>query len=194
MQMDVSGGLRMASGTRRVTLGYLTGRLLTALGGVLLASSTPAVALERRPVPPAGSALSETVPPWDRPGGSMHSPPRPPRRPMPSKERGLAHPALHGRMTEDGVVARLFPRASVPLTEERRAAMDRHPAGKALTRTTYRVRPGDSLWKIAATRVAPRDVARCTGALYRDNAEVVGPNENLILPDQILTIPDDCRG
>ena len=72
--------------------------------------------------------------------------------------------------------------------------MARHPAGKSLTRTTHRVRPGDSLWKIAGSLVEPTDVPRCSGALYRENAEVIGSNEDLILPDQMLTIPDDCRG
>ena len=185
----------MFSGAKLTNRGHLVGRLITAIGGALLASSTPAVALERRPVPPAGTALSETVPPWDRPGGSTQSPPRPPRRPMPPHERGVAHPALHGRrLPERAPVVRLFPRAAAPVLDERHAAMARHPAGKSLSRTTYRVRSGDSLWEIAASRVGPNEVSRCAGALYRENSEVVGPNEDLILPDQMLTIPGDCRG
>ena len=69
--------------------------------------------------------------------------------------------------------------------------MSRHPAGKA-RRRTYEVRRGDSLWEIAASRVEADEVARCTRALYRRNAEVVGSDPDLIGPQQQLVIPEGC--
>ena len=205
----------MSHGSVRHIRPRFVSRLVAAVGGTLLTSSTPAVALERHPVPPAGTSVGRTAPPWDRPGRSMGSPPHPPRRPMPGfvKKVPVAHPAVHGRRGSNAVPpGPLFPRASGPKTtmprvpqasplqdgaagvsDDLRSAMERHPAGKAL-HPDYRVRPGDSLWRIAEAHTTPEKVADCTQALYRRNIDVVGPNEDLVLPGQSLTIPKGCKG
>lgn len=60
---------------------------------------------------------------------------------------------------------------------------------------TVRVRPGDSLWRIAESLLpdqAPdREVARLATVLHRANRDVIGADPDLILPDQRLRVPDD---
>jgi nucleoid-associated protein YgaU len=70
------------------------------------------------------------------------------------------------------------------------------PAASAPNRdTTVTVRPGDSLWSIAAHSLGPaattRDVARAWPAWWAANRTVVGPDPDLIFPGQRLTPPPD---
>jgi nucleoid-associated protein YgaU len=54
------------------------------------------------------------------------------------------------------------------------------------------VRPGDSLWQIArrhAPDASPAAVAAAVRALHRHNAEVIGPDPDLIHPGQRLRVP-----
>lgn len=82
-----------------------------------------------------------------------------------------------------------------PPTGSRRRDHDRtetHPA-------TVRVRPGDSLWRIASTLLpdgaTDREVARLASSLHRANHDVIGPDPDLILPEQRLHVPaDPTRG
>ncbi|KAA1425754.1 LysM peptidoglycan-binding domain-containing protein [Nocardioides antri] len=64
---------------------------------------------------------------------------------------------------------------------------DGEPAGRV------RVRPGDSLWAIAAGRLGPRatdaDVVDYWHRIYERNAAVIGPDPDLILPGQLLELP-----
>ena len=69
--------------------------------------------------------------------------------------------------------------------------MDRHPAGKARS-DAYEVRPGDSLWSIAASRTeTDAETARCTRAIHRRNERTVD-DPDLIFPGEMLVIPKDC--
>ena len=52
--------------------------------------------------------------------------------------------------------------------------------------TTYTVKPGDSLWKIAQQLMGG---GANYPALYEANKAVIGPNPSLIHPGQVLTIP-----
>ncbi|WP_134764561.1 LysM peptidoglycan-binding domain-containing protein [Nocardioides sp. 1609] len=57
------------------------------------------------------------------------------------------------------------------------------------------VRPGDSLWSIARSRIAPAAaddaaVARATAALYAANRDAVGPDPDLIHPGLHLRAPE----
>ncbi len=67
--------------------------------------------------------------------------------------------------------------------------------------TVYTVVRGDSLWKIARGVLTRRGVeptgeqiTRLWRAIYRENRAVIGADPDLILPGQILTIPDADRG
>lgn len=174
----------------------LVTRMTTAIGGLLLSSTTPAVASERL-VPPAG--VDEAVAPWDRPSGFV-----PPPHPLGRSQHSSAapgperHPAVHGGKGRNDQLIPLFPRAyrpRVPGPEPRAArlaSMARHPAGKgrALPNTQV-VEQGDSLWAIA-TELNAEDPAACVKHLHRENVEIVGSNPDLIFPGQRLELPEDC--
>jgi LysM repeat protein len=57
----------------------------------------------------------------------------------------------------------------------------------------YRVRPGDSLWSIAAqhlpTSASQADVARAWPRWWRVNRDVVGSDPSIIRPGQVLRVP-----
>lgn len=76
-----------------------------------------------------------------------------------------------------------------------RAGQDARPSQSAGT-GSYRVRPGDSLWTIAARARGPLDddrVRALTTRLYDLNRGVVGPDPDLILPGQVLRLPFDLE-
>ncbi len=69
------------------------------------------------------------------------------------------------------------------------------PAARERPRpVSVRVRPGDSLWSLAAARLpdgtAPARVAAATDALYAANADRIGDDPDLILPGTVLHLPD----
>lgn len=77
---------------------------------------------------------------------------------------------------------------AAPRTEVRPAA---HPAPAAAGRT-YVVRPGDSLWSIAASHPAPGasgSVPERWHAIWQANRDVVGDDPDLIHPGQALRLP-----
>lgn len=57
------------------------------------------------------------------------------------------------------------------------------------------VRPGDSLWSIAAAHLpddaTPARIDAAWRAWYRANRDVIGPNPNLVIPGQVLHAPDE---
>lgn len=58
---------------------------------------------------------------------------------------------------------------------------------------TVTVRPGDTLWALAADRLPARatsaQIAAASAAWYAANRQVIGPDPDLILPGQILSPP-----
>jgi nucleoid-associated protein YgaU len=64
----------------------------------------------------------------------------------------------------------------------------------APAKRSVRVRPGDSLWLIAAHRLGPNarpaDVAAAWPRWYAANRDVIGADPDLIRPGQLLTPPD----
>ncbi len=89
-----------------------------------------------------------------------------------------------------------------PATSERSSTGQRAPAesgvsasarGRTPTRASVFVRPGDSLWAIAAAHLpdsaSNADIARCWPQWYAANRAVIGPDPSLIRPGQVLTEP-----
>ncbi len=60
------------------------------------------------------------------------------------------------------------------------------------------VKPGDTLWSIAANDLGPNataeDVAARWPAWYAANRQLIGPDPDLILPGQVLRIPASATG
>lgn len=71
------------------------------------------------------------------------------------------------------------------------------PRRTTVAKSTYLVRPGVSLWQIAADRVPsgdPAKIAALSRALYRWNRAAIGPNPDLIHPGMHLRLtPQESR-
>ena len=98
--------------------------------------------------------------------------------------------AFGGVVLPSGVLAEVAP-PIVRLTEQR--------AGVVAAEVTYRVVPGDSLWRIAERFLAERtgaaptkgEIARFWPRIYAANRTVIGDHPCLIHPGQMLRIPSD---
>ena len=83
--------------------------------------------------------------------------------------------------------------AGLPLPD--RATSDGRRADRAHSapRSVVRVRPGDSLWAIAEDRFGPRatvaDLVHYWHRIYDRNADVIGPDPDVIRPGQRLELP-----
>lgn len=206
-------------------------RLAALAGCAAILQPSDASAKATHPVPPAGSAY-DVEPPW---AGSNGTPP-----PLPFARTRAAipppHPAIHSSLQEEVPVGALFPRAADVLQRkaERRAAMERHPAGKGLApvgvegvrrtpeparRQTrgiaapangqekvdkslgdrcerHRVQAGETLWGIArrwSRSERPIEILRLTLEIHRLNRDTIGPDPDLILPGQLLVLPEACE-
>lgn len=160
---------------------------LVAAGGLWLVTSEVVLSVLRRPLGPAArrlgpvrvlllglcgvAALGSTTPATaDARGPEL--PPVPARLlvglPLPDRATGAA------------------PRPAADLTGDPAA-----PA--ALTGAVVRVRPGDSLWRLAARRLAPdastADLASYTRRVHACNRDVIGPDPDLLRPGQRLRLP-----
>ena len=191
MQLDVFGGSRMRKLSPRLagpTLALI--RTATLLGCALSFGPTPAAARTRVPVPPSRDARPAAAP-WEhqRPVG-----------PVPVAARAATrHPALHSHQEHTG--RKLFPRATDDLVaaRARRESMARHPAGRG-ERPQYTcddehvVTKGETLWQIAdrKTTGGPAAVADEVKRIHRVNRATIGPDPDLILPGQLLSLPGEC--
>jgi len=82
--------------------------------------------------------------------------------------------------------------SGLPLPD--RATSDAPTPGPAGGETRQvRVRPGDSLWSIAEQRLGPRasvvEIVDYWHRIHDRNADVIGPDPDLILPGQLLELP-----
>ena len=116
-----------------------------------------------------------------------------------------ATPAAAPARGEHGVAARLEPSGSdargrdLPVLD--RLAQLSAPSAPRRDATptpeTYVVRPGDTLWDIAATALpstaSASDIAAAWPHWWRLNRSVVGADPGLILPGQVLRVPRSPR-
>jgi nucleoid-associated protein YgaU len=113
-----------------------------------------------------------------RPHAGSHKPPAPPW----SEPGGFPPPRPAGR-TGEARTARPEARHENDSVHELRV-----PGGR------MEVKPGDSLWSIAAEVLETSDparIARYWPRIHRSNRELIGANPNLIFPGQVLELPDE---
>lgn len=153
------------------------------------AASAPLGAMPVAPAPSPATA-SETTP-----AASVPSPAAPSPATAPETRRtddGL--PRRAAPSTVDPLEgAKPAPTGSAALPEAEPASATAEPTAMAATSGVI-VRPGDSLWSIAAAQLpAGAAAARIDAtwrAWYRANRDVVGPDPNLIVPGQVLLAPN----
>jgi hypothetical protein len=138
------------------------------------------------------------------------SPTRPVSPPQPTSPRGPASPpqptSPRGPASPPTAVVTSPPQSPPPPSTSPNRPQAPPPARQSATphlpaveprSQTVRVRPGDSLWLIAARRVgpapAPAKVAAEWPRWYARNRTIIGPDPSLLLPGQQLTAPDGAR-
>ena len=112
-------------------------------------------------------------------------------QPVPEPQLGAAAPAKPGRVRGQEFVVR---RGSVAQANEPSLPESTPPSGDAAERV-YRVRPGDSLWRIASSiegpGASPSEVAALTNDIFEMNERQIGDNPDLIHPGQSLSLPEE---
>jgi nucleoid-associated protein YgaU len=177
--------------------------------GLLMTVPSPAAAAGRRHPPATATAFDVRTEPGRFPpprlpgsaGPSDEAPPRVPVRPghaiePPWTDRGRVHAAVHGGALGE-VTEPLFRRwkTAPPVGVDEMAARGGDAADPEQPRRKWHaVLPGDTLWSIAAERLATDDVrriARYWPRIHRANREVIGPNPDLLRPGQVLELPPE---
>ena len=133
--------------------------------------------------------------------------------PAPASTAGIGRPhdAVPTTPRRTGLPAQAGARGDVPGSARVRVGVPDRPTSGAATRYTdvrsgqpvrvparVVVKPGDTLWSIAATELGPNataeDVAARWPAWYDANRQQIGPDPDLILPGQVLRIPASATG
>ncbi|WP_208749234.1 LysM peptidoglycan-binding domain-containing protein [Arthrobacter sp. PM3] len=180
------GKTRAAAATGKFSPAFMRRLVLAAVGLQLMTApladaATPHAATG--PGQPAPAAVAAPVPaeaaaPMAVQVSEIPAPTPPPRGPS-------ARPAVDPRWRP------LPPTVDAgPLAARHMRTQDIPGAGREVT-----VRPGDSLWSIAATVLGPlasdADIAREWPRLYATNRGVIGDNPHLLRPGLLLTLPPD---
>ncbi|WP_183098302.1 LysM peptidoglycan-binding domain-containing protein [Nocardioides pelophilus] len=104
-----------------------------------------------------------------------------------------APPSLAGLPLPDRPTGDAAPPADRTDRTDRADRADRSGRDLGDSRDRVRVRPGDSLWSIAETRLGPRatvvELVDYWHRTYELNLAVIGPDPDLILPGQLLELP-----
>jgi hypothetical protein len=189
--------IRVRRRPRRLHLPGFVRRIIALLGLCLSMSSASSFASGRPSVHPSRSGRPLPEAPWV---GTSGFPPPHPLVPSKSRPSGLGHPAIHpngGKV--DGTP--LFERAARRRARERRESGELHPAGGQQTVSvkghSITVARGDCLWTLAAEVLDTVDPARIDDywrAIYRVNHRVVGFDPDLLLPGQVLVLPEKTTG
>lgn len=145
---------------------------------------------------PTGGARPRTAVPGSRPSATAPPPG--------SRARGRTS-------TDAGVPAEAGSRADSPEGTRVRVGVPDRPTSGAATRYTdlhsgrpvrlpagVVVKPGDTLWTIAAAELGqhatPEAIAARWPAWYATNRQLIGPDPDLILPGQVLRTPASAAG
>jgi hypothetical protein len=159
--------------TPRVARGLLKGLIGAA---VVVSAAGPAIAAPA-PVPVAGTAALPSLAPVPAP--VIAAPPLPPLLDL-DRPRQMLSPRAPATPP---AVPRNIPKAAVPPAA---------PPPAAARRQTYRVRPGDTLWGLAAARLpagsSPTRITRAWQQWYLANRQEIGPDPNLLLVGEALAI------
>jgi nucleoid-associated protein YgaU len=182
------GKTRAAAATGKFSPAFMRRLVLAAVGLQLMTAplanaATPhAAAGPGQPVPAAAAAAAGV------PVSAVVAAPVSVRvsgvpAPTPSPRGPSGRPAVDPRWKPQPPIADAGPLAA------RHVRTQDLPGG----RREVTVRPGDSLWSIAATALGPlatdADIAREWPRLYATNRERIGANPHLLRPGLILTLP-----
>lgn len=191
--LERSGRTGAATVTGRFSPAFMRRLAFAAIGFQLLAAplATAATPPSPDPVPrPVVSALwTPTTAAVD--GLVLPRPLRVLAAPAPLPESGTT-PELGSSGTGPDITPPWTPR--VPAVEPGTlAARQLRPQEPADGRAEVTVRPGDSLWSLAAARLGPLasdvDIAREWPRLYQANRTVIGESPHLLRPGQVLKLP-----
>lgn len=175
--------------TPRLLRRVLTAGLSASLG---LGAVAPAVAAEDLGWPVPGATDSAAAPVESAPGPFAPEPPAPAAPERPTLE---AVPAAH---TEPVVAVRPDGTASASQARPGEVAEGAEGAevaehAEAAPEATVTVRPGDTLWDLAAAHLpagaSDTDVAAAWPRWHAANLAVVGADPDLIHPGQVLVVP-----
>lgn len=214
--------MRLPAGSAKASRGDRPrrARVLSLLSCVLSVHAAPAAAEAATAVPPSRDG-TPAAPPWP---GVSEVPPLPLTRARVTLPP-VRHPAIHPQRSAPSRRLFPRAQEVQREKRDRAAAMERHPAGKgsaarvagsqprthhaaasdatrrcdrdpAAPCATYRVRPGDSLWSIAAAMEGEEDVsdiAELTQRIFEMNQRTIGSDPDLIHPGQRLSLPDRFR-
>jgi nucleoid-associated protein YgaU len=169
---------RLAARAAARLLPRLVQRLLAGAVGVgIVAAPVAASAMAPTPgsSPPSSTALPAPGWPTDDPLPPPRWPTNSPRSHAPTSQPGSGRgPGAHQRSA-------------------RRPTSHRSTQPPASHSDQVRVRPGNSLWEIAARtlpgRPTPARIAAAWPCWWAANRSVIGPNPNLLHPGQLLTAP-----
>jgi hypothetical protein len=191
--LERSGRTGAATVTGRFSPAFMRRLAFAAIGFQLLAAplATAATPPGPNPVPrPVVSALwTPTTAAVD--GLVLPRPLRVLAVPAPLTGSGPT-PELGSSGTDPDITPPWTPR--VPAVEPGTlAAQQLRPQEPADGRAEVTVRPGDSLWSLAAARLGPLasdvDIAREWPRLYQANRTVIGESPHLLRPGQVLKLP-----
>ncbi|MBE1524510.1 LysM peptidoglycan-binding domain-containing protein [Nesterenkonia lutea] len=200
------GAVRMAHSLTRLTPGFLRRAATLTLGAGLAVSATAADswAATAKDGPPEtrGAATAEAVPVhWqaEDPEAQRPSPdsvlfdPQAPRRPSGSEEIDPPARAQESERAEDkeAPMSGLFiPRERDSVADRRQSQPQPDPAPSG---AQVLVRPGDTLWEIAADHLGPEatdwEIAESWPRWYEANRELIGDDPSLIHPGMRLSAP-----
>lgn len=176
----------------------LVRRLVTGAGGAaLVAGSLVAPAHATGAELPEPLTLTWAPTETEPPGEPAPEEPEPPAEPAPEEPEQQDQPPVD----EPGASKSEAVDATAGATEHHAPAADTTPASLHEPgqddAAVHVVRSGETLWSIAAAHLGPNatdaQIAAAWPRWHQENIGVIGPDPDLILPDQALRVPGGTR-